>query len=227
LAPTAAGAPLRPANCGFVVNWSEIFRERFQGQPLKRLALSFAGQSVRGEAMVTHQGLEGGGIYALSAPLREAIAASGEVVLHVALRPDMTDAALQRRLETPRRKQSLSTFLRKMAGLSPPAIGLLHEVSPRKLAELGAAELAALVNDVPIRLVAAAPLERAISTAGGIAFDETDGKFMLRRKPSVFVAGEMLDWEAPTGGYLLQASFATGAGAARGALAWLARNDRT
>ncbi len=220
-------APLRPANCGFIVNWSEFFRERFQGQPLKRLALSFASQSARGEAIVTLRGLEGGGIYALSALLREAIAASGEAVLHVALRPDMTDAELRQRLETPRRKQSLSTFLRKVAGLSPPAIGLLHEVSPRKLAELGAAELAALINDVPIRLVAPAPLERAISTAGGIAFDETDGKFMLRRKPGVFVAGEMLDWEAPTGGYLLQMSFATGAAAARGALAWLARNDRT
>ena len=122
-----AVAPLRPANCGFIVNWSDVFRGRFEGQPLKRIALSFGGQSVRGEAIVTRQGLEGGGIYALSAPLREAIAASGEAVLHIALRPDLSNDELQKRLEKPRNKQSLSTFLRKTVKLSPPAIGLLHE----------------------------------------------------------------------------------------------------
>src|SRR5436190_2479863 len=108
-----AVAPLRPANCGFVVHWSDLFRDRFEGQPLKRIELSFGGQSVRGEALITRQGLEGGGIYALSAPLRDAIAAAGEAVLHIALRPDLTVAELQRRLEAPRHKQSLSTFLRK------------------------------------------------------------------------------------------------------------------
>ena len=108
-----AVAPLRPANCGFVVNWSDVFRERFEGEPLKRIELSFGGQSVRGEAIITRQGLEGGGIYALSAPLREAIAAAGEAVLHIALRPDLSTAELQKRLEAPRHKQSLSTFLRK------------------------------------------------------------------------------------------------------------------
>jgi uncharacterized flavoprotein (TIGR03862 family) len=204
-------APLRPANCGFVVNWSEIFRERFEGQPLKRIELSFGGQSVRGEAIVTRQGLEGGGIYALSAPLREAIAASGELLA---------------RLEAPRHKQSLSTFLRKSVNLSPPAIGLLHEAiaaTPARFAEMDAAGLAELINAVPVRLAGTAPLDRAISTAGGISFDMVVEGFMLRRKPGVFVAGEMLDWEAPTGGYLLQASFATGVAAARGVMAWLAR----
>jgi hypothetical protein len=221
-----AVTPLRPTNCGFVAGWSDQFSGRFEGQALKRVELSFAGQSVRGDALVTRRGLEGGAVYALSAPLREAIAANGEAVLRIALRPDLSPADLQRRLEAPRRKQSLSTFLRKAARLSPVAIALLHEAAPGKLIGMGAADLAALIDAVPVRLVATAPLERAISTAGGIAFDEIDDAFMLRRRPGVFVAGEMLDWEAPTGGYLLQASFATGVVAARGALAWLARDAK-
>ena len=224
-----AVAPLRPANCGFIANWSDVFRERFQGQPLKRIELSFGGQRVRGEAIITRQGLEGGGIYALSAHLREAIAAAGEALLTIALRPDVSVAELQKRLERPRAKQSLSTFLRKTVNLSPPAMGLLHEAiasTPERFAEMDAAGLAELINAVPVRLVGTAPLDRAISTAGGISFDAIDETFMLRRRPGVFVAGEMLDWEAPTGGYLLQASFATGVAAARGALAWLARGSK-
>jgi uncharacterized flavoprotein (TIGR03862 family) len=218
--------PLRPANCGFVANWSDVFRERFEGQPLKRIELSFGGQSVRGEAIITGQGLEGGGIYALSAPLREAIVAAGEALLKVALRPDLSAAELQARLERPRNKQSLSTFLRKTVNLSPPAIGLLHEAiasTPERFVEMDVPNLAGLINAVPVRLTGTAPIDRAISTAGGISFDEIDDTLMLRRRPGVFVAGEMLDWEAPTGGYLLQATFATGAAAARGALAWLDR----
>lgn len=219
-------APLKPANCGFLVAWSEIFRERFEGQPLKRIELKFGGRSVRGEAIVTRQGLEGGGIYALSAPLRDAIEQTGEAVLHIALRPDLSVAELEKRLNAPRGKQSLSTFLRKSVNLSPPAIGLLHEAmaaTPGRFAELDAGDLAALIDAVPVRLTGTASLDRAISTAGGISFDALDGGFMLRARPGTFAAGEMLDWEAPTGGYLLQASFATGAAAARGALAWLAR----
>ncbi len=224
-----AVAPLRPANCGFVAEWSDVFRARFHGQPLKRIALSFAGQTVRGEAVVTQAGLEGGAVYALSAALRDAIAASGEAVVHVALRPDLTGAALTERLAAPRHKQSLSTFLRKAVRLSPAAIGLLHEAtrsSQQRLADMNAAALAGLINAVPLRLTGTAPLATAISTAGGIAFEELDAHFMLRRRPGVFVAGEMLDWEAPTGGYLLQASFATGAAAGRGALQWLDRPRR-
>jgi uncharacterized flavoprotein (TIGR03862 family) len=224
-----AVAPLRPANCGFLVNWSDVFRERFEGQPLKRIGLSFGDHSVRGEALITRSGLEGGGIYALAAPLRDAIAAEGEATLHIALRPDLTAAELQRRLEAPRHKQSLSTFLRKAANLSPPAIGLLHEAvaaTPGRFAEMDASGLAELINAVPVRLFSTAPLDRAISTAGGVFFDAVDDTFMLRRRPGVFVAGEMLDWEAPTGGYLLQASFSTGVAAARGALSWLARNHK-
>ncbi|HET7679365.1 MAG TPA: TIGR03862 family flavoprotein [Xanthobacteraceae bacterium] len=216
--------PLRPANCGFIANWTGIFRDRFEGQPLKRIALSFGGRTVRGEAIITRDGLEGGGVYALSAPLREAIAGSGEAVLTIALRPDMSAAELQQRLQAPRGKQSLSNVLRKAAKLSPVAIGLLHEAvasSSKKLNAMSAAALAELINAVPVRLVATAPIEGAISSAGGISFDEIDKNFMLRRRPGVFVAGEMLDWEAPTGGYLLQACFSTGAAAGRGVLAWL------
>lgn len=216
---------MRPANSGFIVNWSEVFRTRFEGQPLKRIALSFGGQTVRGEAMITQNGIEGGAIYALSSLLREAIAATGEATLHISLRPDLTVTELSKRLAAPRGKQSLSTLLRKAAGLSPPAIGLLQEAAASaqlKLATLDAAAFAALINAVPVRLTGTALLERAISTAGGIALDEVDEHFMLRRRPGTFVAGEMLDWEAPTGGYLLQATFATGLAAARGALATLA-----
>ena len=218
-------APLRPSNCGFLVNWSGVFRDRFEGEPLKRIALSFGGRSVRGEAVITKNGIEGGAVYALSAPLREAIAMSGEAVLHIALRPDLNVTELIQRLGVPRGKQSLSTFLRKAVGLSPPAIGLLNEAAAQaslRLAALDAGALATLINAVPVRLTGTAPIERAISTAGGIAFDAIDETFMLRQRPGVFAAGEMLDWEAPTGGYLLQASFATGAAAARSALAWLA-----
>jgi hypothetical protein len=217
--------PLRPANCGFLVPWSEPFRFRFEGEPLKRVALSFDGRRVRGEALVSRDGLEGGGIYALSAPLRDAIEAAGEALLRIDLLPDRTHAELERRLGAVRGKQSLATFLRKAAHLAPPAIGLLREArggsSPR-LAELAPAELAALIKDVPVRLVGTAALAHAISTAGGIHFDEVDEHFMLRRRSGTFVAGEMLDWEAPTGGYLLQAAFATGAAAGRGVLRWLA-----
>ncbi len=218
-------APLQPTNCSVLVAWSEVFRKRFAGQPLKRLQLSLGARKERGEAIVTEAGLEGGAIYALSAPVREALAAGGEAILHIDLRPDVTLADLQQRLSAPRGKQSLATFLRKAGHLSPVEIGLLHEatiVMPGRLAGLPPENLATLIKAVPVRVLGLAPIARAISTAGGIRFDEIDDNLMLRRKPGVFVAGEMLDWEAPTGGYLLQACFATGAAAAKGALAWLA-----
>jgi uncharacterized flavoprotein (TIGR03862 family) len=218
-------APLQPANCGVLVAWSDVFRERFAGQPLKRIEVSVGERKERGEAIVTAAGLEGGVIYALSAPVREGLTADGGETLSIDLRPDMTVADLQQRLAAPRAKQSLATFLRKAVHLSPVEVGLLHEAAmamPDKLAALSTDSLAALIKAVPVRVTGLAPIARAISTAGGIAFDAIDDGFMLHGKPGVFVAGEMLDWEAPTGGYLLQASFATGAAAARGALAWLA-----
>jgi uncharacterized flavoprotein (TIGR03862 family) len=217
-------SPLRAANCGFTVPWSEIFRSRFEGQPLKGVALSFGSQIVRGEAMITRTGIEGGAIYALSADLREAIMAAGNATLHVALRPDLASVELTARLSAPRGKQSFSNYLRKAAHLSPAGIGLLQEAaiaSGVSLSAISSATLADLINAVPIKLDGTAPIARAISTAGGISFDELDADFMIRRLPGVFAAGEMLDWEAPTGGYLLQASFATGAAAGRGALKWL------
>ena len=218
--------PLAPANCGFMANWSDVFRDRHDGQPLKRIELAFGGRTARGEAIVTQSGLEGGAIYALSPALREAIGAAGEAILHIDLRPDSAAAALESRLAAPRGKQSLSTFLRKTVALAPVAVGLLHEAtiaSSERLPAMAPAALAKLIKAVPVRLTGVAPLARAISTAGGIAFEEVDEYFMLRHRPGVFAAGEMLDWEAPTGGYLLQASFATGAAAARGALQWLGR----
>ncbi|HUN52207.1 MAG TPA: TIGR03862 family flavoprotein, partial [Candidatus Sulfotelmatobacter sp.] len=218
-------APLRPANCGFAVAWSELFRTRFAGQPLKSVALSFAGERLRGEAMITAYGIEGGAVYALSAPLRQAIGRAGTANLSIDLRPDLDGAALMQRLIKAGTRPSLSTILRKAAGLSPVAAHLIREAAgpavPRE-----PARLAALLKAVPVRLDAPQPLDRAISTAGGVAFTALDDRFMLRAKPGIFVAGEMLDWEAPTGGYLLQACFATGRTAATGALAWLERARR-
>jgi uncharacterized flavoprotein (TIGR03862 family) len=217
-------APLRPANCGFTVAWSEKFSERFAGQPLKNIELRFGSQTVRGEATISRDGIEGGAVYALASVLREEIARAGQATLHLALRPDLDRQRLAERLTKPRGKQSFTTYLRKAAGLAPAAIGLLYEsalAAKVGLPRLSPVDLAARINDVRIDLTGTAGLDRAISTAGGIAFDELDDAFMLRRLPGVFVAGEMIDWEAPTGGYLLQASFATGAAAARGALAFL------
>ncbi len=213
-------APLKPANCGFLATWSEHLR-RHAGQPLKRITLSFGDHAMRGEAIITETGIEGGAVYALASALRDAIAQAGEATLHVALRPDIWQRELERRLSAPRGKQSLANFLRKALSLSPVEIALLQEATRGKLATLSTAGLAKLINDVPVRLTGIAPIARAISTAGGIAFGAIDAHFMLRQLPGVFVAGEMLDWEAPTGGYLLQACFATGAAAGRGVVQWL------
>jgi uncharacterized flavoprotein (TIGR03862 family) len=216
--------PLKPANSCFRVIWSDVFRNRFEGQPLKGVALSFAGRTVRGEALVTSSGIEGGAVYAISAPLRDAVLTIGEATLHMALRPDSTASELEARLAKPRGKQSMSTWLRKALNLSPVAIGLLQEAavaSGENLAGLQPGELAERVNQLPIRITGVAPIARAISSAGGIPFGSLDGNFMLANRPGTFAAGEMLDWEAPTGGYLLQACFATGVAAGTGAVRWL------
>jgi uncharacterized flavoprotein (TIGR03862 family) len=219
-----AVSPLKPANCGFHVAWSQHFK-RHAGAPLKRIALAFGTHSVRGEAIITEAGIEGGAVYALSAVLRDAIEQHGAASLQVALRPDLATQDIERRLAAPRAKQSLSNYLRRTLSLSPVEIGLLQEATHGKLGALPPDAWARLINTVPVRLVGVAPLARAISSAGGLPFSEIDAHFMLRRLPSVFVAGEMLDWEAPTGGYLLQACFATGMAAGRGALQWLAQTS--
>jgi uncharacterized flavoprotein (TIGR03862 family) len=209
----------RPANMGFICPWSEIMRSRFAGEPLKRIALTFEAATVKGEAIVTQDGIEGGVVYALSARLRDTIEQDGSALLHIDLRPDLSQEALLKKLNTPRKGQSASTFLRKAASLSPVGIALLREVDPALPAQPEA--LAHLIKAIPLRLTGTKSLERAISTAGGVPFSELDAHLMLRRLPGVFVAGEMLDWEAPTGGYLLQATYATGIAAAKGVLAWL------
>jgi len=181
---------------------------------------------VRGEAIITRTGIEGGAVYAMSAELRDAILESGQTTLIGDLLPDTKPGKLIARLSGPKGKQTFSNFLRKAAGLSPVAIGLLQEsamASGEKLSSLSSASLAGLINAVPVRLTGIAPIARAISTAGGIGLDELDANFMIRRLPGVFAAGEMLDWEAPTGGYLLQGSFATGVAAGRGVLKWLGK----
>lgn len=217
LLPDIAITSLQPANCGFAVAWSDVFRNRHAGSPLKRIALTFAGQTVRGEAGITAEGIEGGAVYALSAPLREAIAQHGLARLYIDLRPDLTVEALAKKLEAPRGSASLSNYLRKQANLSPVAIGLVQEA----LHAGDTPPLAELIKAVRVRLTAPFGLARAISTAGGIALDEVDRRLMLRRRPGVFLAGEMLDWEAPTGGYLLQGCMTTGVAAGRGVVDWL------
>lgn len=212
-------APFRPANAGFDVAWSDAFKLRFAGRPLKA-AFSFGGRTVRGEAVISTYGIEGGAIYALSAALRDAIEADGAAVLTVDLKPDLSLERLAERLQRPRGKASLSNHLRKAAGLDSLAIGLMREAGDPPAQ--GAA-LAERVKATPLRLLAMQGLDRAISSAGGVRLDQLDENLMLRRRPGVFVAGEMLDWEAPTGGYLLQASFASGAVAAAGVLSWLDR----
>jgi predicted flavoprotein YhiN len=193
---------------------------------LKDVRLSVGDLSLAGEVMITRTGLQGTGIYALAAPLRDTIAAEGEAVLHIDLRPQVAREALERQLSAPRGRQSLSNVLRKATKLPSPAVGLLHEAALAQGTPLGAlppSRLAALIKALPVPFTATAPIERAISTAGGIAFAALDDAFMLREKPGVFACGEMLDWEAPTGGYLLQACFATGVAAAEGAQRWLAQ----
>lgn len=218
--------PLAPANCGVRIAWSEAFR-RFEGQPLKRIAVGVAGEQnrLRGEAVITSTGLEGGAIYPVSAAVRAALTAQATARISLDLRPDIDAAALVRRLEAPRGKQSASNFLRKAAGLSPVAIALLRESAGGPLSA-DAGELAALIKDAALTVTGLAGLERAISTAGGISLDAIDSNYMLLARPGVFIAGEMLDWEAPTGGYLLQATFATAMAAAHGAERWLAMHSQ-
>ena len=211
--------PFRPSNVGFDVAWSEVFADRFAGEPLKPLALTHEDRTVRGEAMVTRYGLEGGAVYALSAGLREAIERDGAASLSVDLRPDLSVEALAGRLAKPRGKDSVTNWLRKAGGLSAPAVGLLREI-PGEL-PAGADKLAKRIKAVRLALTGVQGLARAISSAGGVRLDQVDQGLMLTAMPGVFVAGEMLDWEAPTGGYLLQACFATGHAAADGAIAWL------
>ncbi|WP_415713923.1 FAD-dependent monooxygenase [Roseibium sp.] len=208
-----------PANCGFLVDWSAHLKARHPGAPLKRIALSLDEKSVLGEAVISEKGLEGGAVYALSADIREKINQDGEAELAIDLRPALTLEELMRKLSRPRGKQSLSTFLRKSVKLNPAKQALIREAGPLPP---DPSELVTRIKSVPVMCRAPYPIDRAISSAGGIALDELDENLMLKKMPGVFAAGEMLDWEAPTGGYLLQACFAMGQRAARGIDAYLA-----
>lgn len=220
-------APLQPANCGFEVGaWSAHFRENFAGQPLKVIALNWPDadgkpQQRRGEFLITDWGVEGSLIYALSAPLREAITARGEAIVHLDLLPDFSPEKVLAEVAHPRGSRSLSSHLQSRLGLKGVKMGLLRE----RLAKEGfndAVRLASAIKALPLHLVRTRPLDEAISSAGGVAFEELDERFMLRALPGLFCAGEMLDWEAPTGGYLLTACFAGGRAAGLGVLDWLA-----
>jgi uncharacterized flavoprotein (TIGR03862 family) len=218
-------APLQPANCGFDIGWSEHFRSRFAGQPLKSVVASFtdsAGVTHRrqGECIITDTGIEGGLVYALSAPLRDEITAKGAAVIHLDLLPGREPSRVLEEIAHPRGAKSLSTHLQSRLGIKGVKAGLLREAVPKEdFAD--PARLAVALKAMPLRLVATRPIDEAISTAGGVAFEALDDQLMIRSLPGVFCAGEMLDWEAPTGGYLLSACFASGRAAGAGALVWL------
>ncbi len=221
-------APLQPANCGFDVakGWSDHLRSRFSGQPLKTITLQFtdaAGQTHqhKGELMLSDSGFEGSLMYAHSALLRDTIAAQGKITLTLDLLPDKPLARVTSEVAHPRGARSLASHLQSRVGIKGVKAALLHEVLPAEtLAD--PLRLAQAIKALPITLIAPRPMDEAISSAGGVLFDELDSHLMLRTLPGVFCAGEMLDWEAPTGGYLLSACFASGQVAGQGALAWLA-----
>jgi len=202
-------APFAPANSGLLIPWTPHLRERFAGTPLKRIAVTFGGRTVRGEALITAAGLEGGAVYALAAAVRDTVAARGEAAITLDLRPDLAPEEVARRLAAPRRGQSLSNHLRRHLALAPAAVAILRE---------GPAPPETAIKALPLRVTGVAGLDRAISTAGGLRWEELDDDLALRRLPAVHAAGEMLDWEAPTGGHLLTACLATGRAAGRGVL---------
>ena len=213
-------APLEPANCGFDVAWSDYFSQRFAGLPLKSISATFNDTRQQGDCVITNSGIEGSLVYALSAALREEIAMKGTATLYLDLAPNQSLASLIDKFSQARGKQSLANHLRKRLGIEGVKAGLLREVlaiedfnDPSKLCST--------IKALPIKLLATRPIAEAISSAGGVSFDAVDKHLMIRSLPGVFCAGEMLDWEAPTGGYLLNACFASGRTAGNGVLGWL------
>lgn len=212
--------PLRPSNCGFDIAWSDHFRERFVGEPLKSVAASFGDVRKQGECLITEHGIEGGLIYALSAPLRDEIESKGSATLQLDLLPDWSAQRVLTEVSHPRGSRSLSSHLQSRLGLKGVKANLLREaLSAEQMND--ASLLAATIKSLPLKLIATRPLREAISSAGGVTFDSLDANLMLIKSPGIFCAGEMLDWEAPTGGYLLTACFASGRVAGSGALDWL------
>ncbi len=216
--------PLVPANCGFDVEWSEHFRTKYAGRPVKTVGVvvkTVDGTVLhhQGDFVITETGVEGGVIYMVSAPVRDVIFAKGIATIRLDLSPDRDAARLIKDLSHPRGKRTMATHLERRAGITGVKAGLLREIVPKQdFANPG--RVGSAIKSLPIRVHAARPLEEAISTAGGVSFKALDPRLMIRSIPGVFCAGEMLDWEAPTGGYLLTACLATGRTAGAGALAW-------
>jgi len=218
-------APLQPANCGFDIGWSEFLAKRHAGAPLKPVIAHWrdaAGieHALQGECVLTETGIEGSLVYAISTDLRDAITRDGETTLQLDLAPGRELERLQRDLEKPRNGRSLSEHLRRQSGIEGAKSALLHEVLD-KTALQNMSRVAAIIKRLPLRLLRPRPMAEAISTAGGVRLESLDDVLMLEHMPGVFCAGEMLDWEAPTGGYLLTACFASGLRAGRGAVEWL------
>ena len=211
--------PLVASNCGLLIAWSDHFKSRYAGEPLKRLAVTFEGDTQRGEAVITRHGIEGGAVYALSSTISARTHGGGWANIVLDLKPDEPHDVIANRLRRPRGKDSVANWLRKCLKLSPAAIGLLREASRDLPADPD--DLARLIKALPLIVKGTSGLDRAISTAGGVAFESLDENLMLRARPGTFVAGEMLDWDAPTGGYLLQATLSTGTAAANGVIRWL------
>ena len=214
-------APLRPSNCGFDIDWSDHLRTRHAGAPLKSVAIEFAGRRQLGECVLTAGGIEGSLVYAHSAALRDAIEREGSALLHLDLLPARSQTELAQEIAHPRGPRSLATHLKSRLNLAGAKAALVWECVPRA-DQADPHRLAAAIKALPLRVLAPRPIAEAISTAGGVRFEALDDALMLRGRPGVFCAGEMLDWEAPTGGYLLTACFATGRLAGEGAAAWLA-----
>jgi hypothetical protein len=223
-------APLAPANCGFDVGWTAHFRERHAGKPIKSvrgIVVDARGIEhwAQGEAVITSYGIEGGLVYALASTLRDTLGATGTATLHLDLAPGRDESRLAADLARPRGSRSVAHHLRTRAGIDGVKAGLLREALPAAALE-DARRVAATLKRLPIRTLAPRPIDEAISTAGGVAFEALDERLMLRGLPGVFCAGEMLDWEAPTGGYLLTACFASGRAAGAGAAEWLRHSSR-
>ncbi len=211
---------LKPSNCGFDVAWSPVFQEKFDGQPIKSVVLTFGDFHQQGEFIVTREGVEGSLIYAASASMRDEILANGKAMMRLDLAPDKTEAQLLEKLSKPRGSRSMASHLEKTVGMKGVRAGLLREFVPKD--EFANMErLAFYIKQLPVPLIATRPLDEAISSAGGVTFDSLDENLMLKKISGVFCAGEMLDWEAPTGGYLLTACFASGRVAGAGVMKWM------
>tara|TARA_R110002051_G_scaffold98111_1_gene168251 strand:+ start:57214 stop:58449 length:1236 start_codon:yes stop_codon:yes gene_type:complete len=214
--------PFRPSNCGFTVDWSERMRDQFAGAPVKGVGLSTGGQATREEFAITARGVESGGVYTLSAVLRDEIDAASSATLWLDLLPDLDAAGIEQRLAAAPAKQSLSNRLRKALKLTGVKAALLYECADRDALN-DPAQAAQAIKALPLKLTGTVPLDEAISTAGGVAWAALDDQLMLKEKPGHFCVGEMIAWDAPTGGYLITACMATGRAAGRGVLDWLAR----